>query len=90
LVTVGGGIAAVWLSLENLIKMDEKLTKHGIHFWLSGLNPSVLEGVRNTGLADKLGKEKCSSTPVRRLPSIRKTHTKWHFPVPIRCADIRC
>lgn len=45
-------------ALENLIKMDEKLTKRGIHFWLSGLNPSVLEGVRNAGLADKLGKEK--------------------------------
>ncbi|WP_410498540.1 SulP family inorganic anion transporter [Chitinibacter sp. S2-10] len=45
-------------ALRQLMQIDEKLAKQGIRFWLAGLNPDVLEMVRNAGLSDQLGKEK--------------------------------
>ena len=44
-------------ALQALIE-GESATEHGIVLWLAGLNPGVLEVVRQSGLADRLGRER--------------------------------
>ena len=45
-------------ALRALIDAEEKLRMDGIMLWLVGLNPEVLEVVRHSGLADRLGRER--------------------------------
>ena len=45
-------------ALQAMIEGDKRLTERGIVVWLVGLNPGVLEMVRNAGLADRLGRER--------------------------------
>jgi high affinity sulfate transporter 1 len=42
-------------ALQMLIDGERRLTKDGIEVWLAALNPSVLESIRLSGLADHLG-----------------------------------
>jgi len=45
-------------ALQALIEGDMRATDRGAVVWLVGLNPGVLEVVRNAGLAERLGRER--------------------------------
>ncbi len=45
-------------ALQMLIDGEQRIAERGITFRLVGLNPSVLESVRASGLADRLGPER--------------------------------
>jgi sulfate permease, SulP family len=45
-------------ALQMLIEGEKRSPEHGAVLWLVGLNPSVLEIVRHSGLADRLGHER--------------------------------
>jgi len=45
-------------ALERLIEGEQRVTDDGYTLWLSGLNPNVLEIVRRSGLAERLGRER--------------------------------
>ena len=44
-------------ALQALIEGERRSRERGFALWLSGLNPGVLEVVRNAGLADRLGRD---------------------------------
>ena len=45
-------------ALQALIEGEKRATDRGAIVWLAGLNPGVLEVVRNAGLAERLGRER--------------------------------
>lgn len=45
-------------ALQMLINGERKWEKQGVTLWMSGLTPGVLDAVRRSGLADKLGQER--------------------------------
>ena len=45
-------------ALQMLMEGEQRARAQGVTFWLAGLNPGVLEAVRASGLADRLGKER--------------------------------
>lgn len=45
-------------ALERLIEGERRVTSDGHTLWLAGLNPNVLEIVRRSGLAERLGRER--------------------------------
>jgi anti-anti-sigma factor len=45
-------------ALQALMEGEKRLTERGLVVWLVGLNPGVLEMVRHSGLADRLGRER--------------------------------
>ena len=45
-------------ALQVLIEREKRATEGGATLWLVGLNPRVLEVVRNAGLAGRLGRER--------------------------------
>ena len=45
-------------ALQALIEAEQRATERGAVVWLAGLNPGVLEVVRKSGLADRLGRER--------------------------------
>jgi SulP family sulfate permease len=45
-------------ALQMLLQGERRMTEEGITVWLAGLNPSVLECIRLTALADRLGQER--------------------------------
>jgi SulP family sulfate permease len=45
-------------ALEMIIAGERRVANQGLQFWLAGLNPGVLEVVRASGLAEKLGRER--------------------------------
>jgi len=45
-------------ALQSLIEGEKRLSESGVEVWLVGLNPGVLEMVRHSGLADRLGGER--------------------------------
>jgi len=45
-------------ALQMLIEREQRVTEGGLVVWLVGLNPGVLEVVRRSGLADRLGRER--------------------------------
>lgn len=45
-------------ALERLVEGEQRIADNGHTLWLSGLNPSVLEIVRRSGLAERLGRER--------------------------------
>ena len=51
-------------ALQVLIEGEQRATARGAVVWLVGLNPGVLEVVRNSGLAERLGRIGCCSTRV--------------------------
>lgn len=44
-------------ALKVLIAAEKRAAERGIKLWLIGLNPGVLEVVKSSGLADRLGRE---------------------------------
>lgn len=45
-------------ALQLLIERERLATREGIGFWVAGLNPTALELVRRSGLAETLGRER--------------------------------
>lgn len=45
-------------ALQMLIEGEKRTTERGITMWLAALNPGVLKVVRQSGLAERLGKER--------------------------------
>jgi sulfate permease, SulP family len=45
-------------ALQALIEGEKRMADRGIVVWLAGLNPGVLEVVRQAGLAERLGRER--------------------------------
>jgi MFS superfamily sulfate permease-like transporter len=45
-------------ALQMLIEGDRKLAEFGTTLWVAGLNPEVLEVVRHSALAERLGRER--------------------------------
>ena len=45
-------------ALQTLIEHERRATEEGAVIWLVGLNPAVLEMVRNAGLHERLGRER--------------------------------
>jgi MFS superfamily sulfate permease-like transporter len=45
-------------ALQMLVDGERRMTADGITVWLAALNPNVLEGIRSSGLADRLGRER--------------------------------
>ena len=44
-------------ALRMLVEAEEKWRERGVEIWLAALNPEVLELVRKTPLAERLGRE---------------------------------
>jgi anti-anti-sigma regulatory factor len=45
-------------ALRMLVEAEEKWRAEGVEIWLAALNPEVLELVRKTPLAERLGRER--------------------------------
>ncbi len=45
-------------ALQALMEGEKRATDRGVVVWLVGLNPGVLEVVRNAGLYERLGRER--------------------------------
>ena len=45
-------------ALQVLMEGEKRATERGVVVWLVGLNPGVLEVVRNAGLYERLGRER--------------------------------
>ncbi len=45
-------------ALQMLVAGEQKSSELGVTYWLAGLNPGVLEVVQNSGLAERLGRER--------------------------------
>jgi MFS superfamily sulfate permease-like transporter len=45
-------------ALQALIEHEQQATRSGAVVWVVGLNPAVLEVVRNSGLQERLGRER--------------------------------
>jgi MFS superfamily sulfate permease-like transporter len=45
-------------ALQAVVEGEKRVSERGIALWLVGLNPGVLEVVRHSGLADRLGRER--------------------------------
>ena len=45
-------------ALATLMEGEQRATAEGTTVWLAALNPGVLEVVRNSGLAERLGRDR--------------------------------
>jgi sulfate permease, SulP family len=45
-------------ALQMLVEGERRMTEQGITVWVAALNPSVLESIRSSALADRLGPER--------------------------------
>ena len=45
-------------ALQMLMEGEKRVSDRGFTVWLVGLNPGVLEVVRNVGLSERLGRER--------------------------------
>jgi SulP family sulfate permease len=45
-------------ALQMLVDGERRMTENGIAVWLAAANPTVLEVIRSSGLADRLGRER--------------------------------
>ena len=45
-------------ALQVMMEGERRLAEEGVTVWLAGLNPDVLDYVRSSGLADRLGKDR--------------------------------
>ena len=55
-------------ALQMLVDGERRMTENGIAVWLAAANPTVLEVIRSSGLADRLGRERllCNARAVIR------------------------
>ena len=57
-------------ALQMLVEGEQRMTEEGIAVWLAALNPSVLDSIRLSALAERLGQE-------RLLPNARAVIRKY-------------
>ena len=57
-------------ALQMLVEGEQRMTEEGIAVWLAALNPSVLDSIRSSALAERLGQE-------RLLPNARAVIRKY-------------
>jgi len=63
-------------ALRALMDAEKRATDRGATAWLVGLNPGVLEVVRNSGLAERLGRERMLSNAraaIERYQAVQAT-----------------
>jgi high affinity sulfate transporter 1 len=63
-------------ALQALMEGEKRVSERGITVWLVGLNPGVLEMVRNAGLYDRLGRERMlfnARAAIARYEGLRAT-----------------
>jgi SulP family sulfate permease len=63
-------------ALQTLMEGEQQMTEHGTVVWLAALNPGVLEVVRSSGLAERLGKERMlfnARAVIERYQALRAT-----------------
>jgi len=62
-------------ALQMLMEREKRATERGATMWLAGLNPGVLEVVRLSGLADRLGRERMlfnARTAIERYQALQR------------------
>jgi len=63
-------------ALQALMEGEKRVTDRGVVVWLVGLNPGVLEVVRNAGLYERLGRERMlfnTRAAIERYQALRAT-----------------
>lgn len=63
-------------ALEMLMQGEKRVSERGVTLWLVGLNPGVLEMVRNAGLYERLGRERMlfnARAAITRYQALRET-----------------
>jgi len=63
-------------ALQMLMEGEKRVAGRGVTLWLVGLNPGVLEMVRNAGLYERLGRERMlfnARAAIARYESLRAT-----------------
>ena len=63
-------------ALQMLVEGEKRVSDRGVTVWLVGLNPGVLEMVRNAGLYDRLGRERMlfnARAAIKRYEALRTT-----------------
>lgn len=63
-------------ALKILMDHEKTATENGATFWLVGLNPGVLDVVRRSGLAEKLGRERMMFNATAAVDRYQITYTK--------------
>jgi len=66
-------------ALQMLTEGDKRAAELGATLWLTGLNPSVLEVAKHSGLADQLGRERMlfnARTAIERYQSLQTAATE--------------
>jgi len=69
-------------ALQMLMEREERATGRGAVLWVVGLNPGVLEVVRNAGLADRLGRARLlfnARAAIERYQASQATATGSHY-----------
>ncbi|MGZ8274614.1 MAG: SulP family inorganic anion transporter [Burkholderiaceae bacterium] len=62
-------------ALQSLLEGEKRMTEAGLEVWLVGLNPGVLEMARNSGMAERLGRERMlfnARAAIERYEALRK------------------
>jgi anti-anti-sigma factor len=63
-------------ALQMLMEGEKRISERGVTIWLVGLNPGVLEMVRNAGLYERLGRERMlfnARAAIERYEALRAT-----------------
>jgi anti-anti-sigma factor len=63
-------------ALQMLVEGEKRVSERGVTLWLVGLNPGVLEMVRNAGLYERLGRERMlfnARMAIERYQALRAT-----------------
>ena len=63
-------------ALQMLMEGEKRVSERGVTVWLVGLNPGVLEMVRNAGLYERLGRERMlfnARAAIERYQALRAT-----------------
>jgi high affinity sulfate transporter 1 len=67
-------------ALEMLIEGEARATAAGAVVWLAALNPSVMQCIRSSGLADRLGKERLFFNARAMIRHYQETYQKENAP----------
>jgi MFS superfamily sulfate permease-like transporter len=75
-------------ALQALIESDRRATERGAIVWLAGLNPSVLEVVRRSVLADRLGRDRMLFSARAAIEKYQATHASSRSAVAMSPASV--
>ena len=66
-------------ALQMLIEGEKRTTERGTTLWLAALNPGVLKVVRQSGLAERLGRERLlfnARAAIDTIPALQGVQTR--------------